>query len=320
METIIGTDSAYAAELLRRGELVAIPTETVYGLAGNGLNEQAVRRIFAAKSRPLHNPLILHVADAEKLSELVQKMPPLAWQLLDHFTPGPLTLLLPKHASVPDVVTAGLPDVAVRVPQHPVTLELLRQLDFPLAAPSANAFGGVSPTAPVHVMQQLNGRIPYILDGGVCQRGIESTVVGFEDGVPVVYRPGAVSLEEIQRVAPGARLRTPNHAKVASPGLLSQHYSPRTPLRLVEPGQLRADDLAPEQIGVLALSQYAPGIPEQQQVLLSPTADLTEAAYNLYAALYKLDALGLKLILAERVPEHGIGVAINDRLTRAAAK
>jgi L-threonylcarbamoyladenylate synthase len=318
-ETIIGTDIARAAELLRQGELVAIPTETVYGLAGNGLNETAVRKIFAAKSRPLHNPLILHFPDADRLSQHVQKLPPLAWQLLDHFTPGPLTLLLPKHQRVPDVVTAGLPEVAVRIPQHPVTLELLRLLDFPLAAPSANAFGGVSPTEPAHVMQQLSGRILYILDGGYCQRGIESTVVGFEDGVPVVYRPGAISLEEIQRVAPGARLRTPNHAKVASPGLLSQHYSPRTALRLLEPGQLRADDVAPEQTGVLALAEYAPGIPEQQQVILSPSGDLNEAAYNLYAALYKLDALGLSLILAERVPNKGIGVAINDRLTRAAA-
>ena len=322
METIIGTDIARAEDLLRQGELVSIPTETVYGLAGNGLNEAAVRKIFATKNRPLHNPLILHVAEADQLDELVLEVPPLARQLLAAFAPGPLTLLLARRPEVvPALVTAGLPDVAVRLPQHPLTRELLRRVGFPLAAPSANAFGGVSPTEPRHVQQQLDGRIPYILDGGPCQRGIESTVVGFEDGVPVVYRPGAISLEEIQRVVPTARPRGLQHAKVASPGMLSQHYSPRTPLRLVPTAELGlVEGLAPAQVGILAFQALAPGIPQEQQAVLSPVGDLAEAAYNLYAALYRLDALGVALILAEQVPNVGLGVAINDRLTRAAAR
>jgi len=327
MDTQVGTDLGYAADLLRQGELVAIPTETVYGLAGHGLREASLHRIFAVKGRPLSNPLILHFASADHLAGYVrtQQVPAAAWQLLAAFSPGPLTLLLPREpAVVPDLVTAGLPDVAVRIPAHPLVRQLLAQLDFPLAAPSANPFGYISPTRPEHVLKQLGGQIPYILDGGASEAGIESTVVGFGPaGEPVVYRPGAISLEMLQAVLPATRLRTEaeKSQKVASPGLLPYHYSPHTPLQLFGPGFGQLPTFDPGSTGALTLRKPLPGLPVAQQVVLSPgRGDLAEAAHGLYAALHQLDALGLKNLLAERMPDAGLGVALNERLEKAAAR
>jgi L-threonylcarbamoyladenylate synthase len=327
MNTLLGSDSAHAAALLRNGELVAIPTETVYGLAGHGLREDSLHRIFAVKGRPLTNPLILHFASVEQLPGYVRfdQVPAAAHQLLAAFSPGPLTLLLPREpAVVPDLVTAGLPDVAVRIPAHPLVQDLLRQLDFPLAAPSANPFGYISPTRPEHVLRQLGGHIPYVLDGGPCQAGIESTVVGFGPaGEPVVYRPGAISLEMLQAVVPTTRLRTaPEKAQpAASPGLLPYHYSPHTPLQLFGPGQAALPGFDPATTGALTLRELLPGLPAAQQVVLSPgRGDLAEAARGLYAALHHLDALGLQQLLAERLPDAGLGTALNERLEKAAAR
>ncbi|RTQ50912.1 threonylcarbamoyl-AMP synthase [Hymenobacter gummosus] len=327
MDTLLGTDLDHAAALLRAGELVAIPTETVYGLAGHGLREDSLRRIFAVKGRPLSNPLILHVASAAHLSGYVRPdaVPAAAHALLAAFSPGPLTLLLPREpAVVPDTVTAGLPDVAVRIPAHPLVRELLTRLDFPLAAPSANPFGYISPTLPGHVLRQLGGRIPYILDGGPCQAGIESTVVGFGPaGEPVVYRPGAISLEQLRAVVPAARLRTAAEKtqRSASPGLLPYHYSPHTPLQLFGPGLAALPAFDPATTGALTLHMPLPGLPLARQVVLSPgRGDLAEAAHALYAALHRLDALGLQLLLAERLPNTGLGLALNERLEKAAAR
>lgn len=327
MNTLLGTDSAHAASLLRSGAVVAIPTETVYGLAGHGLREDSLHRIFEVKGRPLTNPLILHFASVEQLPGYVrfEAVPAAAHQLLAAFSPGPLTLLLPREpAVVPDLVTAGLPDVAVRIPAHPLVQELLQQLDFPLAAPSANPFGYISPTRPEHVLKQLGGRIPYILDGGASQAGIESTVVGFGPaGEPVVYRPGAISLEMLQSVVPATRLRTEaeKSQKVASPGLLPYHYSPHTPLQLFGPGLEQAPAFDPAKTGALTLREPLPGLPTAQQVVLSPgRGNLAEAAHGLYAALHQLDALGLEMLLAERLPDTGLGVALNERLEKAAAR
>jgi len=327
MNTLLGTDLNHAAALLRAGELVAIPTETVYGLAGHGLWEESLRCIFAVKGRPLSNPLILHFASAEHLTGYVraEAVPPAAHTLLAAFSPGPLTLLLPRElAVVPDTVTAGLPDVAVRIPAHPLVRELLAQLDFPLAAPSANPFGYISPTLPEHVLRQLGGQIPYILDGGPCQAGIESTVVGFGPaGEPVVYRPGAISLEMLQAVVSTSRLRTTTEKeqRAASPGLLPFHYSPHTPLQLLGPGLGDVPTFDPATTGALTLREPVSGLPSAQQVVLSPgRGDLAEAAHGLYAALHHLDILGLKLLLAERFPAVGLGVALNERLEKAAAR
>ncbi|AYA37372.1 threonylcarbamoyl-AMP synthase [Hymenobacter oligotrophus] len=327
METLLGTDVARAAALLRAGELVAIPTETVYGLAGHGLREDSLQRIFAVKGRPLSNPLILHFASPEHLGGYVRPgaVPAAAHTLLAAFSPGPLTLLLSREpAVVPDTVTAGLPDVAVRIPAHPLVQQLLHQLDFPLAAPSANPFGYISPTLPEHVLRQLGGKIPYVLDGGPCEAGIESTVVGFGPaGEPVVYRPGAISLEALQQVVPTARLRTAAEKaqRVASPGLLPYHYSPHTPLQLFGPGLGAAPAFEAGSTGALTFREPLPGLPLEQQVVLSPgRGNLAEAAHGLYAALHHLDGLGLQHLLAERFPETGIGMALNERLEKAAAR
>lgn len=325
--TTLGSDVAHAATLLRAGELVAIPTETVYGLAGHGLREDSLHRIFAVKGRPLSNPLILHFASVAQLAPYVRlaAVPAAAHQLLAAFSPGPLTLLLPRNpAVVPDLVTAGLPDVAVRIPAHPLVLELLGQLDFPLAAPSANPFGYISPTRPAHVLSQLGGRIPYVLDGGPCQAGIESTVVGFGPaGEPVVYRAGVISLEMLQAVVPAARLRSaPEKARpAASPGLLPYHYAPHTPLQLFGPGQSMLPAFEAATTGALTLREPLPGLPAAHQVVLSPgRGDLAEAAHELYAALHHLDSLGLRLLLAERLPDSRLGLALNERLEKAAAR
>lgn len=324
--TQTGTDLAHAAALLRAGQLVAIPTETVYGLAGHGGRDDALRAIFAAKNRPLSNPLILHFGSLAQLRPYVRAVPAAAEVLLAHFSPGPLTLLLPRNPTlVPDLVTAGLPDVAVRLPAHPLTQQLLRQLDFPLAAPSANPFGYISPTRPAHVLRQLGGRIPYILDGGPCAAGIESTVVGFGPaGEPVVYRPGVITLAALQQVLPAARLRTPAEAAqpAASPGLLPFHYAPHTPLRLFGPGLADAPAFDPATTGAITWREPLPGLPAARQWVLSPDGNLAEAAQGLYAALHQLDQLGLHLLLAERLPDdhHGLGAALNERLEKAARR
>lgn len=320
LPTQIGPDLAPAIALLNSNDVVAIPTETVYGLAGNAYSDEAIRKIYAIKNRPLHNPLIVHVSEVSRIAEIAFDIPELAWRLLERFSPGPLTLLLPKKPIISDLVTAGLPRVAVRIPAHPLALELLQNLDFPLAAPSANPFGYISPTSPEHVLKQLGGKIAYILDGGICDKGIESTVVGFEDGKPIIHRLGAVSEEDIRSVAENAVVRDKESAAPASPGMLPYHYSPATRLVLAEDSVEVLGGLQPHEVGALAFTRYRPDIPEQNQIILSAAGNFDEAARNLYSALHALDALNLKLIVAEPLPERGLGRAINDRLRRAAAK
>ncbi len=318
MKTTIGRELSVAIDLLSKNEVVAIPTETVYGLAGNALNIQAVQKIFAVKNRPLNNPLIVHLAAADCLTEIAENIPELAWQLLEKFSPGPLTLLLPKKYIIPDIVTAGLMNVAVRIPKHNLALELLRNINFPLAAPSANPFGYISPTKPEHVLKQLGGKISYILDGGTCEKGIESTVVGFENDTVVIHRLGAVSMEEIKKVAGKVIVKNKETAKPASPGMLSKHYSPKTKIIFTETPEEFLKDFNPEDVGVIAFKKYLKQVPTENQILLSPAGDLNEAAKNLYSALHVLDSKNLKIILAEKFPDKGNGKAINDRLGRAA--
>jgi L-threonylcarbamoyladenylate synthase len=315
----VGTDIQRAARLLEAGEVVAIPTETVYGLAANAFDAQAVARIYAVKGRPADNPLIVHLADTAAMDAVAQDIPELARRLAEAFWPGPLTLVLPKRPHVPDAVTAGLPTVGLRVPDHPLTRVLLQALHFPLAAPSANPFGYISPTTAAHVARQLGDRIPYILDGGPCRAGIESTIVGFEDGMAVVYRLGALAPDRILALV--GELRSHTHAahKPLSPGMLPYHYSPQTPLQLVADLGTALAQADRATTGVLSLRQRFPDLPAAHQFVLSERGDLAEAAHNLYRHLHSLDALGLDLILAERMPEAGLGPAINDRLRRAAA-
>lgn len=313
---IIGKDIRLAKEFLQKAQLVGIPTETVYGLAGNALDEKAVLSIFETKNRPSFDPLIVHTDSIEKLSGLVSEIPDAAYQLTQKFWPGPLTLLLPKRSSVPDLVTSGLDTVAVRIPNHPLTLELLRTLDFPLAAPSANPFGYISPTNAQHVDQQLGEKIPYILDGGECGIGIESTIIGFVDGVPTIYRLGGLAIEEIESVVGEVALMAHSSSNPQAPGMLKSHYAPKKPFFLTERNNFPIHE---DGFGYLLFDQYIDGIDKKDQRILSPTRNLKEAAHNLFAYLRELDALSLSQIWAEPVPNTDLGRAINDRLKRAAA-
>lgn len=314
MRTQIGQDVVQAGQLLAAGNVVGIPTETVYGLAGNALDPKAVLTIYRVKNRPAFDPLILHTNSLDRLSDFVTDLPEPARRLAETFWPGPLTLLLPKHERVPDLVTSGLPMVAVRVPNHPLTLALLASLDFPLAAPSANPFGYISPTTAQHVADQLGDQVPYVLDGGPATVGLESTIVGFEQGKPVVYRLGGMALDQIEAVVGPVDVRSHSTSNPKAPGMLSSHYAPRVPLILLPTGSNPAPST---RAGALAFRQPFSGIPAAQQRILSETGDLTEAAQNLFAYLRQLDALDLDLLYAEAVPAQGLGAAINDRLRRA---
>nr|WP_247234937.1 L-threonylcarbamoyladenylate synthase [Telluribacter sp. SYSU D00476] len=315
---ITGKDTELAKSYLEKGQLVAIPTETVYGLAGNALDQQAVLSIFQVKNRPSFDPLIVHIDSFEKLSLVVAEVPEQARLLAEAFWPGPLTLLLPKQPVIPDLVTSGLDTVAVRVPNHPLTLELLQSLDFPLAAPSANPFGYISPTQAQHVEAQLGDKIPYILNGGEAGVGIESTIVGFPEGKPLVYRLGGLAVEEIEKVIGPVQYLPHSTSNPQAPGMLKSHYAPRKPFRLQE----KVDQAAPVadgHTGYLLFDKYLDGVPEKYQRVLSREGDLLQAAHHLFAYLRELDTLNVQEIRAEMVPDTGLGRAINDRLRRAAA-
>ncbi len=316
----IGVDVAHAARLLRDGKLVSFATETVYGLGASALDVNAVARVFAVKNRPYFDPLIVHIAERSWLPRLVTSWPETAERLATKFWPGPLTLVLPKTELVPDLVTSGLPSVAVRMPSHPLALELLRLAEVPVAAPSANLFGQLSPTCAEHVADRLGDQIDYLLDGGPCSVGVESTVLLLEsDGTVRLLRPGGVELEEIEAVIGPLSQRlhstAANDQAAPSPGLLPQHYAPRTPLVIVED---IATITSPERCGVLSLQSHPAAHRFEAAEVLSASGNLTEAAANFFAALRRLDAAQVKRIIAEPLPNHGLGVALNDRLTRAA--
>ncbi len=299
-----------AGRLIRSGRLVAFPTETVYGLGANALDAEAVRRIFEAKNRPSTSPLIVHVDSVEMARGLVTQWSAAAGVLAGHFWPGPLTLILPKKPLIPDEVTAGLATVGLRMPSHPVALELIRQAGVPIAAPSANRFTGLSPTTAAHVRQSLGGRVDWILDGGPSEVGIESTVLSLAVTPPVLYRPGAISRLELESlIGPLALPEASPGAAHASPGLHHRHYSPRTPLYLV-----RDEALPPGRGGYLYYSQPREG------TIQRPMPD-SPAAYAacLYASLHTLDDEGLDWIAVERPPDSAEWAGVNDRLRRAAA-
>jgi L-threonylcarbamoyladenylate synthase len=317
-QTESGTDIHRAIELLNAGELVAIPTETVYGLAANALNSDAVLKIYETKGRPAFNPLIVHVHDFGQFEKYASEVPPLIRTLAERFSPGPLTYVLPKKSIVPDIVTGGGDTVALRVPGHPLTLKLLAQLEFPLAAPSANPFGYISPVLAEHVAEQLSGKIPYILDGGHSMIGLESTVVTVENGKLVVLRIGGVPLEDLHEVAGEIELRINLSSNPKSPGQLKSHYAPKIPLLLGDVSQMIKMQRS-KKMALLMFSERNHAANVIAQEVLSPSRDIKEAARNLFSALRRLDKSGADVILAERFPEFGFGMAINDRLERAAA-
>jgi L-threonylcarbamoyladenylate synthase len=325
----IGTDIAYAAELIRDGELVGMPTETVYGLAANAFDEDAVLTVFEVKKRPSFDPLIVHVAKAASLREvadlkaLTPEVRRQVKQLTARFWPGPLTLVLPKVSALPDLVTSGLDTVAVRVPGHEMARALIVVAGVPLAAPSANPFGYVSPTTAQHVVDQLGDVVPYVLEGGACDVGVESTIVaapraGVSDAWTLL-RDGGLPREALQD-ALGAPLvdATAADAAPAAPGQLESHYAPRTPLRVGPLAALLAEAQASpaSRVHCVAFREAPAGVPSE---VLSPSGDLREAARKLFAALRRADQAGADVLLAEPVPDEGLGRAINDRLRRASA-
>ena len=312
----IGKDILKAASILRQGELVAIPTETVYGLAGNALDAEAVTKIFVAKNRPYFDPLIVHVQNADVVKEYAEKIPDWAFELMTRFWPGPLTLLLPRKNIIPDLVTAGLDRVGLRCPDHPLTLELLRSLSFPLAAPSANPFGYVSPTTPNHVDDQLGNAIEYILDGGECKVGVESTIVGFEENTPVIYRLGGLSVENIEFVTGSAKVMTTSVSNPQAPGQLQSHYAPRKKMLIGDINELLKDY---DRVGVLSFQEKHSSGKIGKQIVLSSSGSLEETAQKLFSSLRELDKSDVDIILTEFVPNIGLGRAINDRLRRAAS-
>ena len=313
MKTEISTDRAAAVELLRKGEIVALPTETVYGLAANALDAMAVAKIFEAKERPRFDPLIVHLPDRDWLKKIVD-IPQLDQQLIlelaDKFWPGPFTMVLPKRQIIPEIVTAGLETIAVRISEHPVFAEIIRAFGGPLAAPSANRFGRISPTIAQHVLDELSGRIPLIIDAGPTTHGIESTIVALRQGKIDILRSGPIAVEQLSKF--GKIDIVDSGGKISAPGQLPSHYAPKTPLRLIDD----PTSISGERIGLLA---WNPTNTRQFAAVrqLSPRHDLREAAANLFRHLRELDALDLDLIVAERVPARGLGAAILDRLQRA---
>ncbi len=327
-----------AATLLRSGELVAFPTETVYGLGADATNAEAVRAIFSAKERPYSDPLIVHIPDAEQLPLVASEIPDVAWQLAARFWPGPLTLVLPRASRIPALVAAGGSTVGVRVPSHPVAQALLREAGVPVAAPSANRFMHTSPTTAQHVLADLDGRIAAILDGGPCTVGVESTVLDLTADPPRVLRPGGVPLEALRAMLPqvegprvpegtsGESTDEPSHA----PGQMQRHYAPRTPLVVFDAqgpealAALRHEATQAmergERVGILLPDEEADALADLQVVIarLGPVGDLAEISRRLYAALRALDEQSLDLILTHTFGQEGLGLALEDRLRRAA--
>jgi len=324
---------ADAVRLLREGDVVAVPTETVYGLAADALNADAVAKVFAAKERPDFDPLIVHLPTKQSLHDVAdvpESIRKTVIQMIERFWPGPLTLVLPKKACIPDIVTSGMPSVAVRMSSHPIFKRIVQELGKPLAAPSANRFGSISPTSASAVVAELDGRIPLIIDGGACLHGIESTIIKIEPAEPkpmiTILRPGPITPDELKQYG-----RLHRHQKQLineasdAPGQLASHYAPRTPLRLLESPK----DFIPEPGKKYALLSFC-GDPDDgyvdltewhQMMVLSPgNGKLPEAAVRFFYALRELDNSGADEIIAEPLHEHGLGIAMMDRLRRAAAK
>lgn len=304
-----------AAEIIRKGGLVAFPTETVYGLGADALNPHAVAKIFEVKKRPRLDPIIVHIADFSEVEQLWSYVDERAEKLMEKFWPGPLTLALPKSDIVPDIVTAGLPTVAIRMPSHPVALNLIKEAETPIAAPSANLLGYLSPTSAEHVKEQLGNWIELILDGGKCPVGVESTVISLAEKKPLLLRPGGVPVEDIENIICKVEIAPPTSARPQSPGQLPRHYSPRTPIKILTAKAEREG----KKVGLLVFTPPASGEADYEVAeVLSSKGDLVEAAANLFLCLHRLDRKGLDVIYAEPVPEVGLGRAIMDRLRKAA--
>lgn len=306
-----------AATILQAEGVVAIPTETVYGLAGNIFSRKAIAKIYSIKKRPRTNPLIVHVASIDMVRELVASFPQPALKLAKKFWPGPLTIILPKSRNVGHWLTANTDTVGIRMPDHPHALQLISRCGFPLAAPSANPFKYISPVTAKQVEKMLGAKVDYILDGGRCSKGIESTIVAFEGTKAVILRAGAISEEQITKTL-GSSLLKRSAKKTAHPGMFKKHYSPHTSLMLVDDVLSAVKNIKEKKVAILSFKKKYRLPDGLKQVQLSKKGDMYEAAANLYNALHQLDNGSYDVIIAERVPEKGLGKAINERLQKAA--
>lgn len=316
MSSLISKDIEAAAQLLLNGNVVGIPTETVYGLGASIYNNNAIDYIFELKRRPKSNPLIVHISKIEQVQELTIDFPDKAKQLAKHFWPGSLTMVLPKSASVPNHITANKPTVAIRIPNHPTFLKLI-DLVGPIAAPSANPYERISPTTAEHVANYFPTGLPLILDGDSCEKGIESTIVGFEGNDVVVYRLGSISIEDIESIIGKVEIKNEVNGRYTAPGMALKHYAPITKTILTDSLEEIIDEFSGKKIGVIRYQNTSILPNVTKQLTLSKNGDLTEAAANIYSFMHTLDHLKLDFILIEPLPNTSLGRSINDRLKRA---
>lgn len=312
----ISTNVQQAARHILAGDVIGVPTETVYGLGASIYNAEAIDNIFTLKERPRTNPLIVHISTLDQLNKLVTAIPKNAIKLAKAFWPGSLTLLLPKNETVSDYITAGKPLVAVRIPNHPLFLELLN-ITGPIAAPSANPFERISPTSAIHVANYFGEKLSFILDGGSCKSGIESTIVGFENNKVIVYRLGAISIEQLEEVVGEVNVNNYHQDTIVSPGMAKKHYSPITKTIVTKEIEKQIIQYQNQRIGIITFQKEIAYAGFSKQLILSKKGDLAEAAKNIYAYLHELDQHHLDVILIEPLPNIGLGRSINDRLFRA---
>ena len=317
---MITNDLNQVKAALVNDDIIALPTETVYGLAANIYSRSAIEKVYKLKMRPVNNPLIVHISKPSILNEVAKNIPSKALELANVFWPGPLTLILEKNDQIPDRITAGKKTVAVRIPNHPIALKLLNSLNFPLAAPSANPSGSISPTSAEHVSLYFKKELNFILDGGSCLHGLESTIIGFENNNPILYRLGAITIEKIEEIIGPIKVKNQNDNDPSSPGMLSKHYSPKTQIQIIENICDAVKQNKTKKIGVLSLEKKSRLDSQIYQEVLSPSGNIEEAAKNFYAALHRLDHMNLDLIVTSFFPDKGIGKTINDRIKRAVKK
>ena len=311
----IGKNIDFAKDKLDKGGLVAIPTETVYGLGGNALNLESVDKIFNLKNRPSNDPLICHTNSISKIEKYVNEIPDVAYKLAEKFWPGPLTLIFEKKDIIPNKTTSNLKTVGFRIPNKEITLDLLKNLDYPISAPSANKFGYISPTRTEHILKNFNKGIDYILDGGSCELGIESTIIGFENKNPIVYRLGSLVVEDVEKCIGDITFYSNEESY---PGSFKSHYSPSKKLYLGDINML-TDKFKDKRVGILCFDKYYDFIKEENQILLSKNSSLLEASKNLYSSLYELDNMkNIDIILSSLVEDTLIGRTINNRLIKSA--
>lgn len=304
---------------LNQNKVIAIPTETVYGLAANIFDEKAVKSIYEIKGRPSNNPLIVHIKSEDELNKYVTNIPEKADLLIKKLWPGSLTLILPKKNIIPKYITCGKDTVAIRVPSHPLTLSLLNKLDFPLAAPSANPSNRVSSTKISHIQEYFDNKIPFALDGGECENGLESTIVSFIDTEPVILRLGSVSQEDIEKIIGTVKIKNHSNSEPITPGMFSKHYSPQTPLFVINDYEF-LEKTEFTKIAYISINEEIKHKKIKKNFLLSPTSNLNEAAKNLYKTLIEIDQQDFDAILTKSFPNEYLGKTINDRLKRASTK